>query len=601
MRRSVLVAAVVSLAAAMQVAPASAATTSTTWPLVRFNAANTADNPAESTITAANVHVLRPQWVRRDATYTVPVLAGSGVVFGECGGRICALSASTGKPEWFANGSAQALSGGRLFSYQYFPGEVVALNANSGHWLWTRRLGQVEQVMTLTAPGNGFAYAGGDDGRLYALDVVTGKIRWTFADPNDTGANGTEGYWQASFPALSNGVLYVGANHDQSLYALDARTGQVKWHVIVPALNAFRPTVTKGLVLLGGNASATGYPNLVAYSIQRCASGPCVPAWSKHIDNDRALSPMAVANGIGYTVASQRVPTPSGSTDPPGTLYAFRVSDGTLLWKAPAAYAYSSPTVAGNVVYIGTSSGRVEAFAAGGCGAATCHRLWGSYVAGPRVQMDQITVVNGQLLTGGFGLYAFHLQPARTTPPAAPSPPTSVTAALSNMCDAVDVSWRAPARPGPYPVVSYTVTANDGIHRQDEDVYSGTMTDRIINLQRGRTYTFSFYARSAAGTSRAAVSNAVVPACTPSAPIDAHATAGNGTAHVTWSPPADDGGAPLTKYTVNTPNAIIEVPPTQTYADVTGLTNGATYTFTVTAWNQVGYGPGAQTNTVTPG
>jgi len=546
MRKTALVTAIIGLALATQALPATA---STAWPLIRFNAANTADNPAETTITATRVHSLRPQWVRREAMYAAPVIAGSGVVFGDCAGRLCALSAATGQAEWFATvvSNAQALSAGRLFSYRYFPGEVVALNANNGHWLWTTKLGQVSQVMTLTAPGNGLAYAGGDDGRLYALDVVTGKIRWTFSDPNDTGANGGEGYWQASFPALSNGVLYVGANHDQELYALDASTGQVRWHAIVQSLNAFTPTVSNGFVLLGGNASATGYPNLVAYPIQQCAAGACAPAWSKHIDNDRALSSIAVANGVGYTVASQRVPTPEGSTDPSGTLYAFRVSDGQLLWKVLTARAYSSPTVAGNVAYVGTSDGEVEAFAAAGCGAATCHGLWSSHVAGPRVQLDQVTVVNGQLLTGGFGLYAFHLQPSGTPAPAPPSPPTSVHATVGNSCDELDVSWRAPAQPGPFPVVGYTVVANDGIHVQNDDVYSGEMTDRFMNLQRGRTYKFSFYARSAAGTSLAAVSNSVVAACTPSAPNDAHATAGNGTAHVTWSPPTDDGGAPLTQ------------------------------------------------------
>lgn len=86
------------------------------------------------------------------------------------------------------------------------------------------------------------------------------------------------------------------------------------------------------------------------------------------------------------------------------------------------------------------------------------------------------------------------------------------------------------------------------------------------------------------------------PAAPPDAPANVTATAGNGSATVLWSAPAD-GGSPITSYTVTpyvgtvalTPTVVTGNPPA-TGATVTGLTNGTTYTFTVTATNAVGTG-----------
>jgi Domain of unknown function (DUF4082)/Fibronectin type III domain/Bacterial Ig domain len=94
----------------------------------------------------------------------------------------------------------------------------------------------------------------------------------------------------------------------------------------------------------------------------------------------------------------------------------------------------------------------------------------------------------------------------------------------------------------------------------------------------------------------------------PAAPTSVAATAGNGQATVTWTAPAN-GGSPLTSYTVTPLIAGIAQPntttitgnPPATTATATGLTNGTTYTFTVTAANGIGTGPpSAASNAVTP-
>ncbi len=74
----------------------------------------------------------------------------------------------------------------------------------------------------------------------------------------------------------------------------------------------------------------------------------------------------------------------------------------------------------------------------------------------------------------------------------------------------------------------------------------------------------------------------------PSAPSGVTATAGDSSATVSWTAPAD-GGASITGYTVTaSPGGAKATTTGATTATVTGLTNGTAYTFTVTATNAVG-------------
>jgi hypothetical protein len=76
----------------------------------------------------------------------------------------------------------------------------------------------------------------------------------------------------------------------------------------------------------------------------------------------------------------------------------------------------------------------------------------------------------------------------------------------------------------------------------------------------------------------------------PDPPRNVTATAGNGIATVSFDPPKSDGGSPVTVYTVTAHPGKIKASGKQSPITVKGLTNGRTYTFTVTASNSVGTG-----------
>ena len=92
----------------------------------------------------------------------------------------------------------------------------------------------------------------------------------------------------------------------------------------------------------------------------------------------------------------------------------------------------------------------------------------------------------------------------------------------------------------------------------------------------------------------------------PGAPTAVSAVAGDASAQVSWTAPASDGGSAITDYEITpyigaTAQSSVLVGSAATSRNVTGLTNGTAYTFTVAAINAIGTGPAsAASNAVTP-
>lgn len=182
-----------------------------------------------------------------------------------------------------------------------------------------------------------------------------------------------------------------------------------------------------------------------------------------------------------------------------------------------------------------------------------------------------------------------------------PSAPTSVAAVAGNA--QATVTWAAGAA-GTSPITSYVVTATqDNAKTCTWD--SGPLSCVVTGLTNGTSYTFTVKAVSAVGSSAASSpSTAVTPAGAPGAPTGVTATQNGGAAsvNVSWTAPTSTGGSPIFEYYVaGTPNGTCFATAPTTYCNVTGLTYGTPYTFTVYAVNAVGNSPlSAPSASVTP-
>ncbi|HEX5586776.1 MAG TPA: S8 family serine peptidase [Acidimicrobiia bacterium] len=92
------------------------------------------------------------------------------------------------------------------------------------------------------------------------------------------------------------------------------------------------------------------------------------------------------------------------------------------------------------------------------------------------------------------------------------------------------------------------------------------------------------------------------PAATvPDAPTGVSATAGDASAVVSWTPPANNGGSSISTYTVTSSPGSFTCTAAASPCTVSGLTNGQSYSFKVTATNGVGTSlPSGSSDTVTP-
>ena len=166
------------------------------------------------------------------------------------------------------------------------------------------------------------------------------------------------------------------------------------------------PAVVNGTVYIGEFDGT-----LVAYPADGCGSDFCdIPLWQSTNLAEIVDSP-AVANGIVY-IGSQ-----TNFNDNHGKLNAFAAggcgqSICSPLWQGEAGVGglQSSPMVSNGVVYVGSPDGRLYAFNAAGCGQQLCQPLW---TGGTRGSIESTPVVyQGTVFVGSDdgNLYAFAAQ-----------------------------------------------------------------------------------------------------------------------------------------------------------------------------------------------
>ena len=197
------------------------------------------------------------------------------------------------------------------------------------------------------------------------------------------------------------------------------------------------------------------------------------------------------------------------------------------------------------------------------------------------------------------------------TPAAAPGTPAGLTAAPGDR--QVTLAWDPPASDGRPQASGYNVyqgTSPDGESATPVNGSPVTSTSyTVTGLTNGSTYYFTVTAvnlsviavnRVANGVNEGQASCEVpaVPVTVPGPPGRLTAAPGDRQVTLAWAAPASDGGSQVSGYNVyqgtspdgESATPVNGLPVTSTSYTVTGLTNGSTYYFTVTAVNAQGQG-----------
>ncbi len=208
-------------------------------------------------------------------------------------------------------------------------GKVHAIDVATGRLRWSHPTGH--RVRSTPAVADGSVFVGSFDGKLYCLDATTGAERWRF----DTGDA------VQSSPAVADGMVYVGSR-SMAVFGLDARTGKLVWRR--PHSGSWvlaSPSVAEGKVVIGGSDS---------HRLEALDARTGAPVWS--VDTGARLlgSPTVVGRVVLYGAEDFRV-------------HAADLETGLgLTWDVTEAAVYSSVTLAEGLLLVGSDDDHLYAF-----------------------------------------------------------------------------------------------------------------------------------------------------------------------------------------------------------------------------------------------
>jgi polyvinyl alcohol dehydrogenase (cytochrome) len=171
-------------------------------------------------------------------------------------GTYWTLDAATGKVVWATQVGPGGIFGGIEWGSSVADGHVYVALANSAH---------IPVTLTRAAPGSATTISGGF---WAALDAATGQVLWQSADP----AGPTFG--DIGQTATANGVVYAGSSDPAGhVFAMDARTGEIKWSFATGGSVASGASIVNGTVYWGSgygqfvNSGTTGNNKVFAFSL----------------------------------------------------------------------------------------------------------------------------------------------------------------------------------------------------------------------------------------------------------------------------------------------------------------------------------------------
>ncbi|MGO9873668.1 MAG: fibronectin type III domain-containing protein [Acidimicrobiia bacterium] len=389
-----------------------------------------------------------------------------------------------------------------------------------------------------------------------------------------------------SAPSPASGPLVVGVPNQPAQPTAVAGNAQIAVTYVAPANNG-NPIISYAATCASTNGGASGTGTYTT------PDGSASPITVTGLTNgDTYTCTVTAANSVGPSAPSPAsaaaVPTP-GTPAPPAQP---TVSDG----DAQVVVTYVAPANNGSAIISYAATCTSSDGGATGTGTYTT----------PDGSASPITVTG---LTNG-DTYTCTVTATNSLGPSTPSPastplvvgvpdqPAQPTVVAGNA--QIVVTFVAPADLGSA-ITSFTATctSSDGGVTGAGLLAGATATPiSVTPLTNGDTYTCDVFATNSAGNSAVSPSSGpAVPAAVPDAPAQPTATVGNERIAVTFVAPNSNGTA-ITGFAATcassdggTPGAKSLTGPTAAPIVVDNLTNGDTYTCTVTATNAVGPSP----------
>jgi eukaryotic-like serine/threonine-protein kinase len=277
-----------------------------------------------------------------------PVVDHGTVYIGGLDSALYALNAVNGEQRWKFKTRGPIRSAGECDATRVYlnggDGVIYALDKQTGkpQWMFStfgavlgeRTYDAADYFHSKPLKADNLLYVGSGDGRLYALNIADGTVRWTFKANNIIHTS----------PVLHNDKVIFGSS-DGFLYAINKVNGDLVWkfksagHRYFPAGEMQgSPVVSQGLVFIGSRD----------YNLYAVEANEGYGYWNKAFPQGWATA-LTATDSVLY----------AGTSDDKLFL-ALDPSTGKELWRFEAKFNIFGPAAVGSSsVYVGTQMGKI--------------------------------------------------------------------------------------------------------------------------------------------------------------------------------------------------------------------------------------------------